>query len=590
MKNACLHEAFERIANQFPKRIAVQCNDQKIDYENLNNWSNALARHINAVISGRENFVGIFMERSIEFIVALLAIVKSGNAYVPIDSDTLNPGHNRFPKNRLSFMLEDADISLVITKEAYSQYWDGMSLNIFNMENSLEQYQNDNLSINISSDNMIYGIYTSGSTGYPKLTMVNHSSVMNLFNSIDKYIFSYADKNRQINTSMNAPFGFDASVQQLIGLLNGYCITIIPEKVRSSAMQIIKYINDYRVNILDCTPSQLKLLLDENLLTACSNVLQLIICGGEAIPQNMWQRLNEEKKIAIFNVYGPTECTVDSTYFLINGRDKKDVPTIGRPIDNTEIFICDENGQEVSDGVVGEIYIAGAGVARGYYKRPELNQEHFIENAHTRLYRTGDLGRREPDGNIECLGRMDDQVKIRSHRIELYEIMSILQKHPCISESLVTTHIDDDYAVLLAFIKTKDGITLNAVELSEFLSDYVPEYMIPNQFFIVSEWPLTNNGKIDKKNLIATYLTERNIPVGGLPKTKMEKELADIIKPILKVEDIGINDSFMALGGDSLRVMTLLAEIYKEYDIEVDFTEFFLNPTIYHLIEIIETR
>lgn len=580
------HKMFEEQVIKSPNKIAVICGEDTITYNELNKKANQLARYIEEKITGNENLIGIYMERSIEFIISILGIIKSGNAYVPIDQDTLNPGHSgSFPKSRLSFMLNDTNMNLVITKKAY--YYDipneGREIVCLD-DDGLKDYLTNNLEKEIPANQMIYGIYTSGSTGYPKLTMIEHKSVINLFYSIDKFAYSRLSEKENHIVAQNAPFGFDASVQQLVCLVKGYSLCILTEHVRNSAKGIIECILGNEISVFDCTPSQLELLLNENILEKCSEILEVILVGGESIPDNMWTRLVQEKNIDIFNVYGPAECTVDSTYYLVNGSEHE-TPTIGKAIDNCNIHILDDEQKLVPIGSVGEIYISGYGVSRGYYNRDELNKNSFFKNLDPSLgweylYKTGDKGCYLYDGNIKYLGRSDEQVKIRSHRIELAEISTNLCKHPSIKDALATVNESSGYKKLIAYLILKDEDEFDPQGISDFLSDYVPKYMLPNQYIVLSEWPLNQNMKIDKKRLPLPDEIHEEGANGVESQDELERGLAEIMVKILKIRMITATDNFMTLGGDSLRVMTLLAEIYGKYNTEIDFEEFFRNPTL----------
>lgn len=580
------HKMFEEQVIKSPNKIAVICGEDTITYNELNKKANQLAKYIEQKIVGNENLIGIYMERSIKFIVSILGIIKSGNAYVPIDQDTLNPGHRgSFPKSRLNFMLNDTEMKLVITKKAY--YYDipheGREILCLD-DDGLNAFSTNNIEKAIPINQMIYGIYTSGSTGYPKLTMIEHKSVINLFYSIDKYAYSRLSEKKNHIVAQNAPFGFDASVQQLVCLVKGYSLCILTEHMRSSARGIIDCILGNEISVFDCTPSQLDLLLNENILEKCSEILEIILVGGESIPNNMWTRLVQEKNIDIFNMYGPTECTVDSTYYLVNGSEHE-IPTIGKAIDNCNIHILDDEQNIVPIGSVGEIYISGYGVSRGYYNRDELNKKSFIKTPDASLgssyiYKTGDKGYYLYDGNIRYLGRSDEQVKIRSHRIELAEISTNLCKHRNIKDALITVNESSGYKKLIAYLILKKENEFDPQDISNFLSDYVPRYMLPNQYIVLSKWPLNQNMKIDKKRLPMPNEIHEEGNNGVESQDELERGIAEIMMKILKIKMITDTDNFMILGGDSLRVMTLLAEIFSKYNTEIDFEEFFENPTL----------
>jgi amino acid adenylation domain-containing protein len=579
------HELFEKQVDKYPDRIAVICGEDKITYQELNAKANQIAHYICENVSGNQNLIGVFMERSINFMTAILGIMKSGNGYVPIDPDTLNPGRGRFPVKRLEFMLNDTQMQLIISNSRYVEFIPEQDIHILCIDQlDMTKYSTENINHPVLRNNIIYGIYTSGSTGYPKITIVEHESVINLFYSIDKYFYSELIISGQVVVSQNAPYGFDASVQQLVGLLKGYCVAIIPERTRNSINQIIIYINDKKINVFDCTPSQLELLLNEGILDKCRENLKVILIGGEAIPIKMWSKLKAENEIQIFNVYGPTECTVDTAYCRIND-NIYDYPVIGKTIDNARMYILDQNMKEVPIGSVGEIYISGYGVARGYFNRDEQNKTCFFNDINVLpraglIYKSGDLGTYLPDGTIKYLGRTDQQVKIRSHRIELAEITTALSKNSKIKDSLVVLDQSSGYDKLIAYVIFEKGNHAEANELSEFLANYLPEYMIPNHYMEMEKWPLTANRKIDRRKLPLPEDIRGKTEQQIIESTdEIEFNICRIMARILKIEKIGINENFMTLGGDSLRVMTLLAEILSVYSIEIDFTEFFADPT-----------
>lgn len=577
------HTQFQEVAAKHASKIAVICGNDKITFKELNEKSNRISHYIQNNIKCKNKLIGVFLDRSIDYIASILAIVKSGNAYVPIDPDTLSPGHNGFPKKRLEFMLKDAQVPLVITSGKYEEYFNDLEVLWMNVESiELNKYSIENQDILVTDSDIMYGIYTSGSSGTPKLTLVEHKSVNNLYNSLNKYVFSNTDQIKSHNTvlSVNAPFGFDASVQQIVGLINGYSLCILPENIRNSVNNIIKYINDKKITVFDCTPTQLWLLLENGILSKCLS-LEAILVGGEAIPDKMWEILRNEHRINIYNVYGPTECTVDSTIYCINGTSH-DTPVIGRPIDNNSIFILDDKLRPVPLGKKGVLYIAGPSVSRGYFNREDLTAKVFLtinnlSPVEKNFYCTGDVGKYLYDGSIQYIGRIDSQVKLRSHRIELSEVRSVLNKCENIKDSIVLVKDEAGYQTLIAYvIPVADEVEED--RLRDFLSQYLPYYMVPNHFVPIQAWPTTKNNKIDISKLPEVSFSSAEKEIASLDD--LEKDVAEIMAQILNINQMRLSDNFMALGGDSLRVMTLLAKIYAKYHKEIDFTEFFETPTI----------
>ena len=439
-EDKCIHELFEEQVRRTPGAIALVYEEQTLSYEELNQQANQLRRYLIDLGVKPDERVAICVERGVEMVVGLLGILKAGGAYVPLD-----PG---YPDKRLAYMLEDTQAAFVLTQAkleekltgllpvatrliALDRQWDEISERVAELK-----AQNVELRQDVKPHHLAYVIYTSGSTGLSKGVMVEHQSVVNLFFGLKNSVYS-ADKTDGFRVSVNGPLTFDTSVKQVIQLLAGHVLHIVPEPVRRDTEALLRFVYERKIEVFDCTPSQLRLLLEAGLAQERSDgskwgeSLQCVLVGGEPIDESMWTVL-AESGIRFFNVYGPTECTVDATIGAVGREDE--MPHIGRPIANTRIYLLDGKQRPVPLGAVGEIYIGGAGVARGYLNRPELTAERFLGDPFTRagegrMYRTGDLGRYLGDGNIEFLGRNDHQVKIRGFRIELGEIEARLAEH-----------------------------------------------------------------------------------------------------------------------------------------------------------------
>ncbi|CAG0933459.1 partial surfactin family lipopeptide synthetase A, partial [Thermoflexales bacterium] len=427
-KIATIHQLFEAQVEKTPGAVALVFEGQQLTYAELNERANQLAHYLQSLGVGPDVLVGICVERSLEMVIGLLGILKAGGAYVPLDP--------AYPKERLAYMLGDAKPAVLLTQQhlqpALPAEADGIATFCLDTQpESLADYSTANPDNNLQPDNLAYVIYTSGSTGRPKGIMIQHRSVLNLWNGLNWAI--YAHGHDSLHVSLNGSISFDTSVKQWIQLLNGHTLYILPEEIRFDAPAFISLIQNRMLDVLDCTPSQLRLLVGEGLLEKAEGLPLQVLVGGEVIDEVLWPKLSQSSTLSFYNVYGPTECTVDATVCHMRHSPTRSI--LGRPLSNTQIYIVDERLNLVPIGVSGELCISGVGVARGYRERPALTAEKFIPNPFsnipgTRLYRTGDLARYLSDGSIEFLGRIDHQVKIRGFRIELGEIETVLSQHP----------------------------------------------------------------------------------------------------------------------------------------------------------------
>ncbi|MHC2831692.1 amino acid adenylation domain-containing protein [Bacillus sp. F9_6S_D1_P_5] len=572
-----IHEQLEEQAERTPEAVAVVYEDQKLTYQELNEKANQLAHYLQKRGIGPDSLVGLCVERSPEMIVGLFGILKAGGAYVPLDPT--------YPQKRLRYIVEDAGIQVLVTKETllelFSEEIEVICLDRDQEKISLENSTSPDSKVTI--ENLAYVIYTSGSTGNPKGALVQHHSVLNLSYGLQKEVFLH-----EIPTSMrvglNASIAFDASVQQLQMLLYGSSLYIIPNEVRSNPRQFVSYIRENKLEMFDITPSLLQLLIDGGLLEMNDgvHVPSKVLVGGEVIMPSLWEQLVEADKIHFYNVYGPTECTVDATCYHIK-KDSKRV-TIGRPLPNVQTYVLDRNGLPVPVGVTGELYIGGAGLARGYLNRPELTSERFIPHPFKegeRLYRTGDLVKYLPDGNLEYIGRIDSQVKIRGFRIELGEIEAALLEYSSVKEVVVLAREDNPGDKRLVAYVVGNG---SRNEWREHLKGRLPSYMIPAHFIEMEVLPLTPNGKIDREILPAPkeQLVIENVLS---PRTPVEELVASIWSEVLGMEHIGIQDSFFELGGHSLLATQVAFRLQDAFQIELSVRELFEYSTIETLAE-----
>jgi amino acid adenylation domain-containing protein/non-ribosomal peptide synthase protein (TIGR01720 family) len=577
-RDVCFHSLFEAQVEKFPHNPAVVYENETITYERLNQRANQLARYLRKLGIGPDVLAGICMERSIDMIVGILGVLKAGGAYVPLDP--------AYPKERMAFILEDARVSALLSQEKLLGDLPGNHTEIICLDKDwykIAQEYGNNLVNNSSAENAAYVIFTSGSTGKPKGVVIEHRSMLNLLTGLKQQIFSRYD-GKKLRASLNAPIPFDASVQQLALLLEGHTLYIVPQEVRINAADLVSFIRKYRLDVFDCVPSQLKLLLSEGFLDDDKWMPAICLPGGEAIDDETWKKLAAAPKTDFYNMYGPSECTVDSTIFHINSHPAK--PTIGRPLANVQIYILDQYLQIVPIGAAGELHISGLGMGRGYLNRPELTAKRFIPNPFSgkeggRLYKSGDLARCLPDGNIEFLGRIDCQVKVRGFRIELGEIESVLKEHISVNDAVVIVREDiPDNKRITAYLTAEDESTPNISELRDFSKEKLPDYMLPAAFVWLETIPLLPNGKVDRKALPKPDITRPDLQSDyTAPGNEKEKILAEIWSELLGMKQVGIKDNFFELGGDSILIIQIIARANQK-GLSITPKQLFEYPTI----------
>ncbi len=554
-------DLFEEQVAKTPDAIALVYGNKEFTYNELNAKANEFGHYLREKhLIKAEDLIGIKLERNDSMLMVLLGILKSGGAYLPIDMD--------YPSERIAYMLADSKCKLLIDEEILKEF------------NALESgdLSQENLSTINTANNLAYVIYTSGSTGNPKGVMIEHSNAV-AFISWCKEEFS--------NSRFDTVFAvtsicFDLSIFELLYTL------CIGKKIRllSNALAVPQYLDTKEDILLNMVPSAVGALLNEQVDFSQVKVLNM---AGEPIPEKYLASLDIEA-IEIRNLYGPSEDTTYSSIYQITNRN---VPIlIGHPIANTQFYILNSALQPQSVGVLGEIYISGKGLARGYLHKADLTAEKFIENPFAkgeRMYKTGDLGKWQNDGNIEFLGRIDDQVKIRGYRIELGEIENTLEKHPQIEAACVLAHKNSDgqNEVVAYFVSEK---TVLVAALRKFIGESLPSYMIPAHWVKIDQMPLTPNGKIDKKKLPAPEAQEIASDVEYItPRNEREEKLLAIWQEVLKKDKISVLDNFFELGGNSLKAIQLLSRLTKSFDIELGMRALFTNPTIEKLSNDIET-
>jgi amino acid adenylation domain-containing protein len=583
--DSSLHELFQEQVNRTPDACAVQYQDEQLTFRELNRRANQLAHHLREAGVGPDVRVGILIDRSPEMVVGLLGILKAGGAYVPLDPN--------YPKDRLAFILDDAGVSLVVSQTQFVGVLFQREVKVICIDDDRDiiDRSDENLHDQVLPDNVAYIIYTSGSSGKPKGVIISHRSAVNLLIALERAI--YSDFGSSLRVSLNAPLVFDASVKQLLQLLNGRTVCILPEEVRRDPQRLLSYLKDHGVEVLDCTPSQLRLMLADGLSRRSDLALKLMLVGGEMIDEVMWQEMARLTGINFYNVYGPTECTVDATVCRVSDATIK--PTIGRPISNTHIYILDGQGRPVPIGGTGELCISGLGLARGYINSPDLTALRFSPHPFSpepgaRLYKTGDLARHWPDGRIELVGRIDHQVKIRGYRVEPGEVEAVLLEHPGVREAAVLAreHSPGDQR-LAAYVVCNNRQMPIVDELRSVLKQKLPEQMLPQEIVVLAEMPLTRNGKLDREALLLSqsseFESERNIATA---RTPIEELLVGIWKEVLGSELVGIYDNFFELGGHSLLMTQVISRVREAFQIEMPLRNLFEALTVAGLAEKVE--
>jgi amino acid adenylation domain-containing protein/thioester reductase-like protein len=617
-QSKCIHQLFEEQVERTPDSIAVVFENQQLTYRELNARANKIAHHLQNLGVQPEVLVGICLERSLEIVIGLLGILKAGGAYLPLDP--------AMPTERLALMLQDAQVSVLVTTQDLVNKFSDEARQIVCLNtngDTIPQESDQNLPAKASLQNLAYVIYTSGSTGTPKGVAIEHQQLLNYLNGIINRLDLPAGASYAIISTFAADLGHTVVFP---ALCTGGCLHIISQERATDSEALANYFQKHPIDCLKIVPSHLSALL------TASNPAHILprkrlILGGEALSWNLIETIQKQAfDCQIFNHYGPTEATVGVlTYQVVDrvadgkaDRISETVP-LGRPIPNTQIYILDSHLQPVPIGVPGELYIGGAGLARGYLNQAELTAKKFIANpfnqnltiqppslqekgencsppllgkglgerSESRLYKTGDLARYLPDGNIEFLGRIDDQVKIRGFRVELGEIEAVLSQHPGVRQSIVLLREDELGQRLVAYIVSNSALTN---DLRSFLKEKLPEYMVPSAFVVLKAFPLTPNGKIDRLALPAPETIKSETDTFVAPRNSVEEVLAGIWVPLLKLEKVGISDNFFDLGGHSLLIPQLLAKVRETFQIELTLRDFFDAPTIADLGKSIEMK
>lgn len=556
---------FEEQVRQQPDAIALESGETIFSYRELNEKANRLGDYLRKKYAIQpDDLIAVRLERSEWMVIALLGVLKSGAAYVPVEAD--------YPQERVDYMLADSKSKLVI---------DDSLLAAFRKEQ--DAYQAGDLPHVTTTNNLAYVIYTSGSTGQPKGVMVEHRSVVAFFDNFEPRFALRPGMVMGATTN----YSFDISVLELLGTLcKGMRLCLLSD---TDPGIILQHIAEGRIQALQLTPSRLIQLLDadDNSLNTLKR-LKVLLVGGEALSESLYDKLKTLKATKVINVYGPTETTIWSTCLEINNSTAL---SIGRPLEQEQVYIISEENQLCSVGMPGEICIAGDGLARGYLNREELTAEKFVPNPFIpgeRLYKTGDIGRWMPDGNIQFYGRRDNQVKVRGYRIELGEVENALQQYPGADQVAVNViRTPEGENELVAYIVSKAD--LNTAALRAHLSALLPVYMIPGYFVSIPELPLNSSGKIDRKQLPdPQQVAIATSAVYVAPRTETEAQLIELWKQVLARDTIGIKDNFFELGGHSLKVIRLIGKVYRQFEVKLELRDLFIKATPEEQAQMIE--
>jgi amino acid adenylation domain-containing protein len=584
--NVCIHQLFEAQVEKTPDAIALIFEQQQLTYQDLNHQANQLAHYLQTLEVKPDTLVGVCMERSPLLVVALLGILKAGGAYVPLDPD--------YPQDRIDYVLQDSQVSILVTQSKFEKLFASYQGHLISIDTSWEaiaQEDATNLVSTVTPEHLAYVIYTSGSTGQPKGVMNAHCGVCNrLLWMQDTYLLTPGDRVLQ-----KTPFSFDVSVWEFFWtLLAGACLVVAKPGGHQDSHYLVDLIISQQITTLHFVPPMLHVFLNEPGVKQCKS-LKRVICSGEALSPELQASFFERMECELHNLYGPTEAAIDVTYWQCQRDHRLNTVPIGYPVANTQIYILDPELQPVPIGVPGELYIGGIQLARGYLNRPELTAEKFIANpfkSGERLYKTGDLARYQPDGSIEYLHRLDNQVKVRGFRIELGEVESVLVQHPSVIDGVVLASSDPSGSTrLVAYVVPQNGSAPTTSELRRFIEKKLPSYMVPAAFILLPSLPLKPNGKIDRQALPSPDTARPGLEETFVaPRTPLEKTLADLFASVLEVDQVGVYDDFFELGGNSLLASQIINQVSQVFQVELSVVDLFETPNIVGLSDRVEKK
>jgi amino acid adenylation domain-containing protein len=585
----CIHRVFEAQVDRSPEAIALLFADQQFTYQDLNKGSNQLAHYLQTLGVDAEILVGICMEQSSEAIAAMLAVLKAGGAYLPLDPS--------YPPERLRFMVEDAQVSIVVTQHQWAEQLKPCNANIICLEEhweAISQESDTNPTSQATAETLAYVVYTSGSTGVPKGVMVPHRAVTRLVCCTNYVTLASIDRVAQVSN-----LAFDAATFEIWGaLLNGAQLVGIQRNALLSSKQFADQLQQHHISVLFLTTALFNQMVRD--VPTVFRSLKYVLFGGEAVdPVCVRDAVKQGKPKHLLHMYGPTENTTFSTWYEVQNVDENatTIP-IGQAISNTQIYLLDVHLNPVPIGVIGEICVGGDGLALGYLNRSALTEERFVPNpfddqsSDARLYKTGDLARYRSDGTLEFVGRIDHQIKLRGFRIELGEIEAVLAQHSSVQAAIVLVRTIEGSQRLVAYV-VSDGTFnqpsgLSQRDLRGFLKPKLPDYMLPSEYIVINAFPLTPNGKVDRHALVTASIKIESETIRTSSKTSVEATLIEIWMKLLGLEQIETDDNFFELGGHSLLATQLISRIRERFHMEVPLRRLFEAPTIAGLAECIE--
>jgi amino acid adenylation domain-containing protein len=583
----CTHQLFEQQVERDPDAIAVVFNEQRLSYRELNQRANQIAHYLRRLGVGPDRLVGVCLQRSPEMVAGLLGVWKAGGAYVPLDPS--------YPQERLSFMVEDAAVQVLLTEKRCEHLFSPAHEKTVCLDSdwpTIAQESQSNLDSRSTPSNLAYVMYTSGSTGTPKGAMILQSGLVNYLTWAIKTYGVKAGGAVPVHSSIS----FDLTVTSLYTpLLAGARVELLAEDAAAQSLLTALKRQKGR-SLVKITPAHLELLSQQLAPDEAADMTNVFVIGGEnllAEKLKLWREFAPATRL--INEYGPTETVVGCCVYEVQAGDPSSgsVP-IGRPIDNTQLYVLDADLKPVPLGETGELYIGGAGVARGYWNRPELTEERFLPDPFSgapgsRLYKSGDLARYRADGILEYLGRVDNQVKVRGYRIELGEIEAALASHPAVQSCAVLAREDEPgNRQLVGYVIPAKNLSLASGELRAFLERRLPTYMVPAHFVILGSLPLTPNGKVDRKALPAPSNQSVAFSASVVAShTRAEKALVAIWAELFKVDAVSVNDNFFDLGGHSLMVFKALSRIREVFEVDLPVQDFFENPTIAEIAKLL---
>jgi amino acid adenylation domain-containing protein len=585
-RNVCVHELFEAQVARTPDRVAVRFGEETLSYRELNERANQLAHHLRSLGVASGSLVGLCVNRGVRMLVGLLAILKAGGAYVPLEAD--------HPKSRLAHQVTGA-VALVTEANLVERFTE-FSQPVICIDTEDFRWKANpasNIGAAANSENLVYVIFTSGSTGVPKGVAVRHRNVVNYINFIQRWL--ELDKHPEgwhfaTVSTLSADLGNTCIFP---ALASGGSVGVISKETAMESARLARYCREYPIDVLKIVPSHLEALLAGS---EGAGVLprKYLVLGGEALSTRLVQRVQGlGVDCEIVNHYGPTETTIGSVVLRLtecaDHEDQRPTVPIGRPIDNTQIYVLDSDLQPVPIGVEGELYISGEGVASGYLNQPELTKERFIDNpfvSNSRMYRTGDLCRYMPDGNVEFLGRADHQIKVRGFRVELGEIEATLAKHRSVQQALVVAKANaQGEKQLIAYVVGPSPTE----ELRAYLKEQLPEYMVPTAIIPLPRLPLNANGKVDRRSLPDPEIFQTKSNVYVAPCTATETKIAEIWSEVLGNGCIGLGEDFFEIGGHSLAGIQVMSRILNHFRVKLDVGTLFDFPTIEELARAVES-